>query len=319
MRMVRVLLGVIAGFTLASNVYAANKTHVTDTLGAGNSMVAIVYGFGAASLPGTVVFASGSSFSVDGRSSVSHFAVAYHLGVTDRLDVGVFLPFSESSKYTQNYTIGANRYNGTSKAEGQGDVVLAVQYLVLDKQQDKVSWSLLGAISPSTASSDEGTSEVVVNGTVVQTGTSGQSGRGSRSAIIDSTISIPTGIGDAFLSADFRNYGESTSTGVTYKRGSHTSFTVGLEKMLGETITLTPYANLNFDAASTYSDGTNFAANSGHDLGLKVTNDLSKNVSVQAGAEYTVMNDVAVTSSNGDKWNFSGKGYTFDFSAMFFF
>lgn len=319
MKIVRILLGVIAGFALANNVNAANKTHVTDTLGAGNSRVDISYDFGSGSLPGTYVFAGGPSFSIDYKVSTTRLSAAYYLGVTDRLDVGIFLPLSENSKYTQNYTIGANIYSKTSKDEGQGDVAFGAQYLVLDKQQDKVSWNLLGAISPSTAPSDPSTSEVVTNGTVTQAGKTGQSGNGYMTTTIASTISLPIGAVDVFLNAHFDNYGERTRAGVTYKRGSSTSFTVGLENMVGEKITLTPYARLNFDAASSYSSGTNIAANSGYDFGFKVTNDVSKNVSVQAGAEYTVMNDVAVTYVNGDKNNFSGKGYTFNLSAMFFF
>ncbi len=170
MKFIRILLGAIVGFALANNVYAANKTHVTDTLGSGNSRVDISYAFVSASLPGTYVFAGGSSFSMDSKISTSRLTAAYYLGVTERLDVGIFLPFSENSKYTQDYTIGANKYNETSKEEGQGDVVFGARYLLLDKQQDKISWNVLGSISPSTAPSDPSSSEVVTNGTVTQAG-----------------------------------------------------------------------------------------------------------------------------------------------------
>lgn len=319
MRITRTLLGVIAGFALANNVNAANKTHVTDTLGAGNSRVDISYDFGSGSFPGTYVFAGGSSFPIDYKGTSTRLSAAYYLGVTDRLDIGIFLPFSDNTKQTQDYTIGANKYSETSKDEGQGDVIFGAQYLIFDKNQDKISWNVRGTISPSTAPSDSGTSEIVTNGTVTQAGKTGDSGNDYMTTGLASTISLPTGAGDIFLAADFQNYGERTRAGVTYKRGSSSSFTVGLENMVGESITLTPYANLNFDAASTYSTGTNIAANSGYDFGFKVTNDLSKNVSVQAEAAYTVMNDVAVTYANGDKWSYSGKGYTFSLSAMFFF
>ncbi|MBI3480860.1 MAG: hypothetical protein HY016_10990 [Nitrosomonadales bacterium] len=319
MKVIRIFLGTIAGVALASNVYAANKTHVTDTLGAGNSEIDISYCVSSDSLQGTVVLAGGSSYSDDYKIVSSGLCTAYYLGVTDRLDIAIGLPLSKSKKYTDEYTIGVNRYNVTSKVEGLGDVIIGATYLILDKQQNNLGWDLFGAISPSTAPSDPATSEIVTNGTITQAGKDGQSGNGYMTTTIASAISIPIGIGDFFLAAHLNNYGERTRTGVIYKRGSHTSFSAGLENMVSEKITLTPYAKFNFNAASTYSNGTNIAANSGYDLGFKVTNDLSKNVSLQARLEYTVTNDIAVTYANGDKWNYSGKGYIFDLSAMFFF
>lgn len=321
MKLNRFLLGALASYAMVNNVYAANKTHITDTLGAGNSRMDISYEVVSLNLPGTVVYAGGTSptLPVDFKASGSRLSAAYLLGVTDRLDVGIFIPFSESLKYTQDYTIGANKYNETSKYEGQGDVIFAAQYQVLDKQQDRASLNLLGAISPSTAPSDQGTTEVVTNGTVTTTGKTGESGNGYKTITVAATLSVPTGAADVFVRAQFDNYGERTKAGVTYKRGSRTSFLVGIENMVNEKITITPYANLDLNSASSYSSGTNIASNNSYDLGIKVTNDLSKNVSVRVGAEYNVVDGQAITYSNGSKFYFSGKGYTFGLTTMFFF
>lgn len=317
MKIVRILLGVIASFALVNNVYAANKTHVTDTFGAGNSRVDISYDFGSGSLPGTFTFAGGSSSSADSKISASSLATAFHFGVTDRLDVGILLPFIENTKTTATLTNFGT--TATDKNEGQGDVVIRARYLILDKNQDEVSWNVQGTISPSTAPDDDAISEVVVNGAVIDPGKTGDSGNGYMTTGIASTLSIPTGTGDVFLAANFYNYGDRTKAGVTQKRGNSTSFTVGIESMAGETITFRPYARLNFDAASTDSDGTHIAASDGYDFGLIVTNDVSNNVSVQVGAEYNVINDVVLTFPTGDKLSASGNGYNFNLSAMFFF
>lgn len=319
MKIVRILLGVIASFALVNNVYAANKTHVTDTLGAGNSRVNVSYDFGGANLPGTVTLADGTSISVDGKISASRLAADFYLGVTDRLDVGIFLPFIENTKITQTLTDFGVTETLTYKNEGQGDIVISARYLILNKNQDKVSWNVIGTISPSTAPDNDAIPEDVFNGTVIDPGKTGDSGNGYMTTGVASTLSIPTGSGDVFLAANFYNYGDRTKAGVTYKKGSSTSFTVGIESMPGETITFRPYARLNFKAASTDSDGTNITASDGYDFGLIVTNDVSNNVSVQVGAEYNVINDVVLTSPTGDKFRLSGNGYNFNLSAMFFF
>ena len=319
MKIDSILLGAIASFVLANNVYAANKTHVTDTLGAGNSRMDISYEFANGNLPGTYVFSGGPSISDDIKISTSRLAVAYYLGVTNRLDMGIFLPFMENTKVTETLAGSGSTVTLTYKNEGQGDIVIGAQYLILDKTQDRISWNVGGAISPSTAPDDAAIPEDVFNGTVISPGKTGDSGNGYMTTGIASAISLPTGAGDVFLAAKFYNYGERSRTGVTFNRGNSTSFTIGIESMTGETITFTPYAALNFDAASTYSDGTNIAASDGYDLGLRITNDISKSVSVEVEAAYNVINDQSVIYSNGDKLNFSGNGFTFNLSAMLFF
>ena len=186
-------------------------------------------------------------------------------------------------------------------------------------QQDKLSWNLSGTISPSTAPPDKGAAEIMTNGVVTTAGKTGQSGNGYMAATIASTLSIPIGAADIFLSGQFDKYGSVTTGSVTYQKGSSTSLSAGAESLLSEKITLTPYARLRINAASSYSIGTNIAANNDFDLGMSITNDISNSTSVRIGAEYNVVNDYAVTYANGNKLSFSGKGYTFTLSSMFFF
>lgn len=313
------LLGLIVCFALANNAFAANKTHVTDTLGAGNSRVDISYGISSVNMPGTYAVNGGSSFSIDSKGFTNRLSAAYLFGITDRLDMGIFLPLSENMTTTMEYTVGTNQYTGTSIYEGQGDVVIGAQYLILDKQQDRVSWNMFASFSPSSAPSDDGTTEVKINGVVTTAGKAGKSGNGYTTTTIGSTLSIPAGDMDVYLSGEFKNYGDKTDAGVTYKKGGSSSLSVGVESMVGEKVTLTPYARLNMDAASSYSDGTDVAASNGYDLGILVTSDISKSVSVQVGAEYQVVNDSTVTYSSGDKFSISGNGYGLSLAAMFFF
>ena len=133
MKTYRILLGAIASFALVNNVYAANNTHVTDTLGAGNSRMDISYGIASGNLPGTYVFAGGPSISDDLKVSTSRFAAAFYLGVTDRLDVGIFLPLIENTKITETLTGFGMTETLTYKNEGQGDMVIGARYLILDK------------------------------------------------------------------------------------------------------------------------------------------------------------------------------------------
>ena len=191
--------------------------------------------------------------------------------------------------------------------------------LILDKNQDQVSWNVTGTISPSTAPDNDAIPKDVLNGTVIDPGKTGDSGNGYITTGIASILSIPTDTGDVFLAANFYKYGDRTKAGVTEKRGRSTSLAVGIESMAGETITLRPYARLNFDAASTHSDGTHIAASDGYDFGIIVTNDISNSVSVQLGAEYNAQNEFAITFPTGDKLSASGNGYTFSLAAMFFF
>ena len=151
MKIVRILLGAIASFALANNIYAANKTHVTDTFGAGNGRVDISYDFGSGSLPGTLAFAGGPSIPADSKVSGSSLAAAFYYGVTDRLDVGISLqvqqyylplngvtdrldvgislPFIDNTKVTFTLTDFVDTETLTTKNEGRGDIVIRARYL----------------------------------------------------------------------------------------------------------------------------------------------------------------------------------------------
>lgn len=313
----KILLGIAACFVFANQASAANKTHVTDTLGAGNSSMEISYAVQTLNLPGTYVFANGASINMDIKATQNQLAVAYYLGVTEQLDMGIFLPLSASSNVTSDYTNGA-RYNEVSRTEGQGDVSFGARLLLLDKHKDRMSWNIVGVISPATAPSDDPTTQVTTNGVVTTAGKNGQSGAGYMTTSLASTVSIPTGAGDVYLAFRYDNNGEKTSAGVVSKTGSFTTFTAGIENMVGDRITITPYAQYLTQAAG-YHGTTVYAANSRYNFGLNVTNDISKNVSVTVGAAYNVRGDLPVTYAGGDKLNFSGNGYTFTASTMLFF
>ncbi|HUX92027.1 MAG TPA: hypothetical protein VMV48_15170 [Gallionellaceae bacterium] len=318
MKISHVIFTTLAILTLTNNANAANKTHVTDSLGAGNSSMEIGYAAAGRTLTGPYVYAAGSSFTYSSKTTANQLTAAYYLGVTDNLDMGIFLPVSGRSNVTADYTIGANKYNSVAKYEGQGDVSIGARYLFLDKQKDSVSWNAVLLITPSTASSDAAVAEVTTNGTVTTAGKTGGYGNGYLTTAIASTVSVPTSVGDIYLSGRYTTYGEKTTAGVALKSGAKMAITFGIEKMIGDKTTVSPYVRLISQAAG-YSGTTTFATNTAYDLGLNLTNDISKNVSVNVGAEYNSIGDNLTNYANGDKLTLSGSGYALSLSTQIFF
>ena len=176
------LLASVLFFALANNASAANKTHVTDVLGTGNSRVDISYGIGNFTGTSNTVYANGATPThYDANGTGSAISTAYLLGITDRLDMGITFPVSSSS--SSSYT-GSSSH--TFKYEGQGDMTISASYLIKDKKENEVGWNLYGAISPPTAPS-ENSSYSSTNGT-----TTGKPGKGYSSNRIGTTISIPS-------------------------------------------------------------------------------------------------------------------------------
>lgn len=312
-----VLLGVAACFALANNSYAANKTHMTDALGAGNSRMDISFSTGNLKTTGKFLSA-GTTVSMDGKITGYGIDALYAFGITDRLDIGIIFPLSQNTSVVLDYVIGANSYSATDKYEGQSDPSIGAQYLVLDKQQDRVSWNVYSKFSPAAAASDQGITEIKTNGSVTTAGTTSKSGNGYTTVSAGSTLSIPTGAGDIFLGAMYSDFGEKSTSGVKSKNGSRTDIEFGIESMLGDRTTLTPYVRYTM-RSSGYNGTNNSPASSAFDIGLGLTNDVSKNLSVGILAEYNVLNERVVNYANGDKFSYTANGYTLNLTTMFFF
>jgi hypothetical protein len=311
------LIGVVTSFVLVSNVYAANKTHITDSIGEGNSQASISISTGNLKATGNLVL-GGSTIPVDIKNVGFSVGAAYTFGITDRLDFGISFPLSNTKTIVADYAFGTNSYTNTNRYEGQGDPSVGANYLILDKKQDRVSWNIKGKFSPSVAASDAGVTEVKTNGSVTTSGTATKSGKGYTTTSISSALSIPTGAGDLFLAVTYSEFGEKIKSGVKSKNGSDTSIMLGIESLVSDRTTLTPYGRYIL-TASGYDGTSNSSASSSFDVGLALTNDISKNLSIGILAEYNVINEVAVNYANGDKFSFKGNGYTLNLTTMFFF
>lgn len=313
----KIVVAIAAYLVLASNVYAGNRTHVTETQGAGKSRASILFDLASFNMSGSKDFAGGGKTAFTAKGTGNRLTLAYILGVTDRFDIGISMPVSDTSTVDAEYT-GANVDKAQLKYEGSGDVTLLAQGLLLDKQNDKVSWLVGIMVRPSTASSDAPTPELTSNGAVVQTGKTGGSGNGFLSTMIGTAISIPTGAGDVYFGIRHAVYGEKTTSGVKSKDGGDTWLDLGIEIMPSEKTTITPYVRyLNTEAGY---DGTDKSlASNSLDAGLTVTRDVTNNLSVSFTGEYTKTGDSVTNYSSGDKSTVSGSGFTFGISGMVFF
>ncbi|HLP98041.1 MAG TPA: hypothetical protein VK149_06325 [Sideroxyarcus sp.] len=311
-----IIIGAVACLVLSSNVYAANKTHITDTLGAGNSKMDIGFGINGGTGKSSILF-SGSSTTLNIDSKVSGYTLSagYSLGITDRLDVSVSAPLFVKQKSTTELPSNTTT---SVKTEGQGDVTLSAQYLVLEKQQDKISWLVRGVISPSTAPADEGVAEVTVNGTVTLQGKTAKPGRGYTRTGFATALAIPTSIGDAVFAASYDGGGERTSSGITRKYGDTKAFNLYLESMINERTTLTPCIGYSMFGAGTYG-AQNVPSNSSYSLGIGLTHDVSKAFSIQANTIYSIQKETTYTNIYGSKITTSGNSYGLSLSTLFFF
>ncbi|MDO8990524.1 MAG: hypothetical protein Q7U91_12925 [Sideroxyarcus sp.] len=313
MKVNKVFIGVIAGFTLISNVYAANKTHLTDTLGAGNNKVDISFGVSGGSGTSSIL-SSGSTTSYDSKMTGHSLSVDYARGITDRLDITISAPLILNSNSTSEYVFGGSQYKTTSKTEGQGDLALGAQYLILDKQQNQVDWIVLGLYSPSTASSEDSTSETSINGSVTTPGKTGKPGRGYATTGIATALAIPSSVGDVVLTASYFSGGETTSGGVEYRAGDSKALGLYLESMISENTTLTPF--IGYYMFGSYSYGTqDYSSTSAYSLGISLTHDVSKAFSIKVDTGYMRMPETSYT----DDFTYSYKSYSLMLSTLFFF
>lgn len=301
----------------AVNSYAANKTHVNDMQGAGNSQVEVTLSSGATNTPGKYTFASGSAISMDRRTSGSTVSAGYIFGITDRIDIGLLIPVSQSLTVNRDYVNG-NRYNETTKYEGQGNMAIGLKYLILDKQKDQMSWTVQGIIQPSYASSEAATTEVQTNGVVTTAGKTGTSGNSYTTTALKTTLSVPVTSGDLFVGVGYTSYGEGNLSGTVFKNGTNTSVTLGIETMANDRVTVTPYVKYSM-TASGYGGTTTISNYTEYLFGVSVTNDVNKSLSLKIGAEYTALNDLTYTYSNSDKVTYSGNGANLNLSALIFF
>jgi hypothetical protein len=314
-----VIVGVIAGFTLTGNVYAANKTHITDALGAGNSKIDISFGINGGSGK-TSILSSGSTTPLhyDSKTTGQSVSVDYSLGITDHLDISISVPLIQNWKSTSEYVYGGSQYKSTSKTEGQGDLALSAQYLILNKQQNQVDWIVLGLYSPSTASSEDSTSEQSINGSVISPGETGKPGRGYATTGLATALAIPSNVGDVVLTASYTSGGEKTSAGVKDKYGNTKTFGLTLESMINERTTLAPFVGYTLSGGDSF--GTqNYPSSSFYSLGAYLTHDVSKTFSIKAGAYYLVTKETSYTTNYGDKITSSWNNYGLSLSTLFFF
>jgi hypothetical protein len=312
------LLGIAIVFVLANNVYAANKTHITDVLGSGNSELDVSVALWNYSHPGNYYFTNGTVTPMDLKEQYRDVSAAYNFGFNDHLDVGLSIPLLMQDTIKRDYLNGSINTEDTTNYFGQGDISLHFKYLILDKQQDLLSWTISGAFSPSTAPSGPATTEVVQNGVVTTQGITGQYGKGYTSTHLATTVSIPSSVGDVYLQAVYTNNTEKSSAGIASKVGNISSFILGMESMLSDRTTLTPFINYSMYADG-YNGATIVASYSNYEAGLLVTHDISKTFSVRFGLNYTILNPRTFNYPNGQSWTYSGNGNGMTLSTLIFF
>ncbi len=304
--------------TLINSVFAANKTHVADTQGAGNSRVSIAYIFASVDLSGQYDVLGGGTIFISGKETGNTLALEYMLGVTDRFDIGISMPLSDAVTADAEYKNGTDTFKQQYKTEGVGDISFIAQALLLEKQESKISWGVGLKFRPATAASDEGDSELTTNGVVTQVGKPGKAGNGYSSTRIGTLISIPAGGGDFYIEATHSVYGEKTTAGVKSKNGSDTTLSFGIEVMPSDKTTIAPYARY-MNTSSGYSGTGTKLAYSIFGAGLSITQDVSKHLSVKFDGAYVKVGDIVTNYSSGDKSTMSGGGLGFNISAMTFF
>ena len=317
MHMNKVLAVLIASLLLANFAYAANKTGVTDSLNAGDSRVDLTYTFVNISLSST--FTSGAtSAAQSAKATGTQFGASYFFGLTDRLNLGVLLALSQNSSAESSGTSGSNSIVATSKAEGDGDPSIGAQYLLADKKDGNMGLKVYGSYSPASAASDEGTSEVKINGVVNQAGVAGKPGRGYPATKIGLTYSTPIVIGDVFVDVNYLINGEKTAQGVTSKYGATLGLVFGIESKLSDTATLRPYVRV-MSVASGYSGTDQLASYNGYGLGLAAFKDVTRHFSIGVAGDYNSTNNRETNYASGAKSTSSATGYGLGLNGMFFF
>ena len=313
----KTLVALIASLALANGVYAANKTGVTDSLNSGESRADLAYSSASLSPSGTIT-SGATSTAISVKVTGTQLSASYLFGLTDRLNVGIIFGLSETTNIEASYTIAPNSYVATTKYNGASDPIIGAQYLLADKKDGNMGLVVYGTFSPATAASDAPVTEVKTNGAITTAGVAGKSGNGYTTTRIGTTVSTPVSIGDVFFGFDYSIYGEKTTNGVTSKNGAEVDFQFGVESKVSATATIRPYVRIT-SVGSGYSGADQNASYSGYDLGLTAINDVSKNVSLSVTGEYNSINNVATNYANGNKFSYSGTGYSLGLRGMFFF
>ncbi len=312
----QIVVATLACFALVNNATAANKTHVDDLQGAGKSRVGISAHLKNLNFTGNSLQSS-VNYAATGTYSLSRYQLDYVYGITDKFDLAVVVPFANTLSVQTTYIKSPNTFVDY-QASGLGDIEVQGKYKIFDKEQDKLSWIVGGGFIPSTAASDPGTPQITTNGVITTKGVTGKSGNGYTTTIIGTLVSIPSAIGGVYASILNYTYGSKTTAGVAYQRGSDIVVELGTEYMLNDVTTVTPFLGFVNTASSRHGTSTT-AASSSTIIGVALTQDLSKSLSLQGSISSYTTSNVVTTYGNGDVLTLGASGYQFNISAKFFF
>lgn len=314
----KMLAVVITAMVIENSAYAANKTWVTDSLNAGDSRADLSYATANLSPSGPFNI-SGTSVQMSGKFTASALNAAYLFGVTDRLNVGIGFVMSNPQSYQWDYTVSPNSYTTTDKYDGTGDPTIGAQYLLMDRNKESMGWVIAGTFTPATGNSNADVTEIKTNGVVTTSGATGGAGNGYTKTNVSTTLSLPImGVGDVFGKVEYIANGSTSSGGVSTQYGNQAMLTFGVEDLIGDKTTVRPYVRFTSIGSGT-SGTTQIASYTGYDLGLMVTNDISKNISVSVVGEYNSLGNLTLNYANGNVWTYSGSGYTVGLGGNFFF
>lgn len=313
----RIIVCVVASFAFVFNAYASNRTHIAETYGAGNGEADISYDALNVSFTGNYV-TGGTSAPLNQTYTSNTIQADLYYGVTDRLDVGFFIPLSLTTDIQGSFSYGGTQYALDTKTNGMGDIGLSARYLLLDKQQDSLSWLISATYQPSSAPYGAATAQQTQNGVVTTQGVTGQSGNGYSESTLKTVFSVPTGLGDAFLQLQYQINGSRTSGGVVTTNGNMTAASAGIEIPYGDATTFMPEISIASIASGT-SGTTIYQPYTAETIGILTTQDFSKHFSLQLYLTYNIFNSEVSNFANGDTFTFSGNGPEGYIKGLFFF
>lgn len=298
-----------------------NPTGVTDSLAAGMSEVMLAYS-GASSSANVAWTISSTPFTGDFTSSSQIGMAGYLYGITDKANVGIFLPVLKSSSFQYNLSNGGSNFGISKNSSGMGDLEFGARYQFSDKKKDGLGWVAYALLKPATAPSDQGSAKYTGNYYVNTPGKDAQSGTSTVDYNFGTRVASAE-LSDMYLDFNYWVMGTFTYGGgaTYYQPGNVTSLFWGIEKLLAEKLTFRPEVGLSSVGSSTNSlvkSTTNSYTNIGVDASLIY--DISKNVSVLANGGYAIGGNETISYANGNSLSLSSiTTYTYGVAVDFFF
>jgi hypothetical protein len=300
------------------NAYA-NKTHFTDTQGQGNSRLEVSYTSGSGSANGTANF-SGDSLTVESTITASQTLFSLYYGISDRIDIGISLPFSEKFSTSNDLSDGTDTLSIESGSEGMSDISFGASYLMLDKDGgDALDVQPYAIITLPTASDDEGESGYSSNGTSISDMKKGKAGSGATTIRVGFNVAHPLIESNLLFNFEYKMDGDKTKDGVTYTYGNDISFMIGNEYFVSDIDTVTLQAFYEISGSDETSEDT--TSDSFYVMSLQgvFTHDVSSDISASAGFAFERSGETNVKYATGDTIGLRGNIYAFFVGLDYFF